>query len=256
MRKKFPILLIVLVFLFFSGCTQSPPHYTNSLEENISKILVPGASTEDVWDALANANIPEKIGYRPSLNKIWIMAEIDPINNTWIAIDVDQKEIIHEHENKLYFSGIFFNSFEEYQKELNKKNYTEPSFLPIHSTTTVAIVSSPPVPYKQSFSTEIDLNSIFIEALIGFILSLVAISLFGFDVPGVFGGLVLLTVIMGAVFSLTIHPSTDISAMSFELTNFIGTWAVECAKISIGDAFGILFGSIVHAVLDVSKIER
>ena len=58
-----------------------------------------------------NAKIPEKILYRPSpsADKVWILAEIDPRNNTWIAIDVDKKEIIHEGDNSSDFSGIPFD---------------------------------------------------------------------------------------------------------------------------------------------------
>lgn len=262
MQKKFLFLLFTLLFLFSSGCVQTSPsklpQFTNLVEENVSKVLVTSSSIQEVWNALEDEKIPEKIGYRPSSSgdSAWIIAEIDPENNTWIAINVQQKEIIHQGENKAYFSGIFFNSYEDYQKELDKKTWTESSFLPIRSTTPIPTTIPTSVPLKQNYNTEIDVNSIFWEALIGFIISFIAISLFGFDVPELLGGLVLLIGLMGAVFTLTSHPSTDVSIMTINLTNFIVPWILECVKISLGAAFGTVFGTIVNAAMQTSGLGR
>jgi len=262
MLKKILLLSIIVFFLFSSGCTQSSPsivpQYTNPVEENISKILVTSTSTQEVWNELEKAEIPEKIGYRPSPSgdNAWIIAEIDPENNTWIAINVQQKEIIHLGENKAYFSGIFFDNYDDYQKELDKKTWTESSFLPVRSTTPIPTTIPTSVPLKQNYNTEIDVDSIFWEALFGFIISFIAISLFGFDVPELLGGLIFLIGLMGAVFTLTSHPSTDVSIMTINLTNFIVPWILECVKISLGAAFGTVFGTIVNAAMKTSGLGR
>lgn len=262
MRTRILFLFIILLFLLSSGCVQnSQPkahQFTNPVEENISQILVTSSSVQDVWNALEKAKIQEKIGYRPSPSgdAAWIIAEIDPKNNTWIAIDIQQKEIIHQGENKSYFSGIFFDSYEDYQKELAKKTWTESSFLPIRTTTTILTTSPTPVLPKQNYSTEIDVNSIFWEALIGFIISFIAISLFGFDIPEIFGGIVIIIALMGAVFTLTSHPATDVPTMTINLTNFLVPWIIECVKISLGAVFGTLFGSIVNAIMHTSGLGR
>jgi hypothetical protein len=258
MPKKIQFLLIILLFLFSSGCVQNSPsqvhQFTNPVEENISKVLITSNSIQDVWIALNDSKIPEKIGYRPSPSgdNAWIVAEIDPENNTWIAINVQQSEIIQQGENKSYFSGIFFDSYEDYQKELDKKSWTPSTFSPIQTTNTIVttIPTSPPLP--QNYNTEIDVNEIFWEALIGFIISFISISLFGFDAPELLGGLVFLIGLMGAVFTLISNPSTNISTETINLTNFIVPWIIECVKISLGAAFGAVFGAIVNAALNPS----
>jgi hypothetical protein len=109
---------------------------------------------------------------------------------------------------------------------------------------------------ETKLQSEIDVNSIFWEALIGFIISFITISLFGFDVPELLGGLVLLIGLMGAMFTLTSHPLTDVSTMTINLTNFIVPWVLECVKISLGAAFGTVFGTIVNAALQTSGLGR
>lgn len=262
MHKKILFLFIILLFLSSSGCVQDTPpkahQFTNPVEENISRVLVTSSNIKNVWDALENAKIQEKIGYRPSPSgdNAWIIAEIDPENNTWIAIDVQQKEIIHQGENKSYFSGIFLDSYEDYQKELEKKTWTESSFSPIRTTATILTTSPTPVPPKQNYNTEIDVNSIFWEALVGFIISFIAISLFGFDIPEIFGGIVIIIALMGAMFTLISHPATDVPTMTINLTNFLVPWILECVKISLGAAFGTMFGSIVNAIMHTSGLGR
>jgi hypothetical protein len=253
MFKKILIIFFLLFLIFSSGCIQNtpkiPPKYMNSIEENISKILVTNSGSEiDFWNALSNEKIPEKIGYRPLTKKIWIMAEIDSLNNTWIAIDVKQKEIIHENENKSYFAGIFFDSFEEYQKELVKESYTPLEFLPLHSTTTIITIIPTSTLHLQDEIPDINITLIFVEAFIGFIIGLITILLFGIDIPEVLGGAVFIIGLMGAVFALISHPSTDITTATFVLSNFLVTWLYEFVIMMLGAAFGALFGSIVKGI--------
>lgn len=255
MQKISIMIILVILFLFISGCTQHSPikttHFTNSLEENISKLLLPGTDTKDVWDALANEKVPEEIRYRPP--HVWIMAEIDPLNQTWIAIDVEQREIIHEGENKTYFSGIPFKSYDEYQKALDAETYTPLSFSPIRPTPTSVVETPTSTPYKQSYDTNIDINSIFFEALIGFILGFLAILFIGFDAPEVLGGIIVIFGVTSAGLALVNNPSTDLGIVSFNLSNFIGTWVMECLKMSLGAAFGAVIGSFVTAIQNFLK---
>jgi hypothetical protein len=263
MRKKFLFLLVILLFLFSSGCVQNSPskapQFTNPVEENISKIIVTSKSVEDVWNALENAQIPEKIGYRPSpsTDKVWIIAEIDPKNNTWIAIDVDQKEIIHEGENNSYFSGIFLDNYENYQKELAKKAWTPSPFLPIRSTaTTISIISPTPTPNMPSNTPEINITFIFFEALVSFIIGAFLIFLVGFDVLDALGWIFFIICLMGAVFALISHPSSDIPTITSELSSFIVSWVFQIATMSLSAAFGGVFGSIVKMGSDIFNTGR
>lgn len=258
MIKKILISFVFLVLILTSGCVQNstnnPPIYTNAVEENISKILSTDiTSKEDIWNALSKENIPEKIGYRPATEKVWIIAEIDTKNNTWIAIDIDSKKIIRETaENKQYFSGIFFNNLEEYQQKLVQESYTPSSFQPIHKTTmitTLTISASPTdTPHNPTNIQQIDINSIFLEALIGFIIGFITLWLIDVDVPEVIGALFVGILMIGAVFSIISHPTTDITTASITIQNFVITWVFECVKISLGGAFGALFGAIVKAI--------
>lgn len=270
MSKKFLLLFVILSFLFSSGCIQSSPskvpQFTNPIEENISKILVTSKSVEEVWNALDNSKIPVKIGYRPSpsTDKVWIIAEIDLVNNTWIAIDVDQKEIIHKGENSSYFSGIWFDNYTAYEEELSKKAWTSSSFLPIRSTVTTSPASltpTPPVnptptPHKPSDIPEININLIFIEALVSFIIGAFLIFLIGYDLLDALGWIFLIICLMGGVFALISHPSSDITTVTSELSSFIITWVFQIATISLSSALGAAIGSVVKMGTDVFKPGR
>jgi hypothetical protein len=260
MRKKFLLLLVILLFLYSAGCVQNypskAPQFTNPVEENISKILVTSNSVEEVWNALDNAKIPEKIGYRPSpsADKVWILAEIDPMNNTWIAIDVDQKEIIHEGENYSYFSGIPFDSYEDYQKELAKKAWSQSSFLPIGATVTTISTVSPtptPIPNQPSSIPEINITLIFIEALVSFIIGAILIYFLGYDVLDILGWIIFIICLMGGVLALISHPSSDIPTMTSELSSFFVSWFVQTVTMLLMAAFGGAIGAVFKMGADI-----
>lgn len=264
MLKKILLLFVILLFLFSSGCTQSSPsnvpQFTNAVEANISKILVTSTNIQEVWNELENAKIPEKIGYRPSPSgdKAWIIAEIDPINNTWIAIDVEQKEIFHEGENNSYFSGIPFDNYEDYQNELAKKTWTQSSFLPIHSTATTSIISAtltPSTPSNPSNNPEFNINitSIFLEALFSFIIGAFLIFLIGFDLLDRLDYIIVIICLMGGVLALINHPSTDIATITSELSSFLITWMMNIVTMALSGAFGGLFGAFAKMGTDIFK---
>lgn len=261
MIKKILLLSIILLFLFSSGCTQSSPskvpQFTNPVEENISKILVTSTDIQEVWNELENAKVPEKIGYRPSPSgdKAWIIAEIDPINNTWIALDIEQKKIFHEGENNSYFSGIPFDNYEDYQKELAKKTWTQSSFLPIHSTATTAVINPTPTPSNPSNNSEFNINitSIFFEALFSFIIGAFLIFLIGFDLLERLDYIIVIICLMGGVFAFINHPSTDIATITSELSSFLITWMMNIVTIALSGAFGGLFGAFAKMGTDIFK---
>ena len=262
MLKKFLLLFVILLFLFSSGCTQNSPtqapQFTNPVEENISKILVTSTSVEEVWNALDTAKIPEKIGYRPSssTNKVWIMAEFDPINNTWIAIDVYQKEIIHEGGNNSYFSGIFFDNYEDYQKDLLEEAWTPSTFSPILTTATTPPISPTPTPNTTSNIPDIDVGSIFVEAFVSFIIGAILIFFIGFDALDVFSYIFFIICLMAAVIALISHPSSDITTMTSKLSSFVVTWISQIAIMSLSGAFGVVFGSVVKMGTDILQMGR
>ena len=261
MSKKILLLFVILLFLFSSGCIQSSPskvpQFINPVEENISKILVTSTNIQEVWNELENAKIPEKIGYRPSPSgdKAWIIAEIDPINNTWIAIDVEQKEIFHEGENNSYFSGIPFDNYEDYQRELDKKAWTQSSFLPIHSTATTSTISPSPTPSNPSNNSEFDINitSIFLEALFSFIIGALLIFLIGFDLLDRLGYIFFIICLMGGVLALFNHPSTDIATITSELSSFLITWLMNIVIMALSGMFGALIGAVAKMGTDIFK---
>lgn len=261
MSKKILLLFVILSFLFSSGCIQSSPTkvppFINPVEENISKILVTSSNIQEVWNELENAKIPEKIGYRPSPSgdKAWIIAEIDSINNTWIAIDVEQKEIFHEGENNSYFSGIPFDNYEDYQKELAKKAWTQTSFLPIHSTATISTISPTQTPSNPSNNSEFDINitSIFLEALFSSIIGALLIFLIGFDLLDRLGYIIFIICLMGGVLALFNHPSTDIATITSELSSFLITWLVNIVIIALSGMFGALIGAVAKMGTDIFK---
>ncbi|MDD4137103.1 MAG: hypothetical protein PHT99_04300 [Methanoregula sp.] len=260
MKNKIILIFLILSFLFSSGCVQSypteTPQYTNAVEGNISKILVKSNSLDEVWTELKNAKIQEKILYRPSptADKAWILAEIDSRNNTWIAIDVDQKEIIHEGDNNSYFSGIPFDSYEDYQKELANKAWTQSSFLPIGATVTTVSPANPtptPIPVQPSTIPEINITLIFIEAVVSFIIGAFLIFFLGYDVLDALGWIIFIICLMGAVLALISHPSSDIPTMTSELSSFFITWIFQILTMSLSGAFGGAIGAVVKMFAEI-----
>ena len=261
MIEKILLLVVFLSLIFSSGCIQNSPsnapQFTNQVEENISRILVTSNSVNEVWSALEDEKIPEKIGYRPSSSNdnVWIIAEIDPINNTWIAIDVDQKEIIHNGENNSYFSGIFFDNYSGYEKELSKKAWTPLSFSPIHSTTALVPISPTPTPPNLSNNLEFDINisSIFLEALISVIIGAFLIFLIGFDLLDRLGYIIVIICLMGGGLALFNHPSNDVATITSELSNFLITWVINIVTMALSGMFGALIGAFLKMGTDIFK---
>jgi len=259
MLNKIILLFIILSFLISSGCVQNYPsetHYTNPVESNISKILVKSSSLGEVWTELENAKIREKILYRPSpsADKAWILAEIDPKNNTWIAIDVDQKEIIHEEENNSYFSGIPFDSYEDYQKELANKAWTQSSFLPIGATITTVTTTSPiptSKPDQPSSIPEINIQMIFVEAVVSIIIGAFLIFFLGSDVLDVLEWIIFIICLTSAVIALISHPSSDIPTITSELYSFFVTWIFQILTMSLSVAFGGAIGAVVKRFAEI-----
>jgi hypothetical protein len=259
MSKKFLLLFIILLFSFSSGCIQSSPSnvskFINPVEENISEILATSANLQDVWNKLENAKIPEEIRYRPSPSgdKAWIIAEIDPINNTWIAIDVEQKEIFHEGENKSYFSGIPLKNYEDFQKELAKKAWTPSEFLPIHTTATTSTIVPTTIPTNPSNNSpfEINLTLIFLEALFSFIVGAILIYFIGFDLLDRLVYILFIIVLMGGGLALINHPSTDVVTITSELSSFFITWIMNVLVMALSGMFGSVIGAFAKMGTDI-----
>jgi hypothetical protein len=253
MVKRIFVILLFGLFVFSVGCIQDfrPHQFLNSNEENISQSLVNVNSIDEMVNVLDTEKIPLKIGSRPTTGQVWILAEIDEVNETWIAIDVQQKILIHKSEDHTYFSGIFFDSYADYQNDLEKRNYTPGTFAPVRQTTSIPIVTTSlttSTPLKTTNIPDFNFNSIFIEAIIGFILGTFSIYLLGCDYPGLFGYIIVLFVILGAGLAMVNQQSTDISTIAVNLSNFIVLWVIECGKMALGAAIGAVCGAILKSI--------
>jgi hypothetical protein len=114
---------------------------------------------------------------------------------------------------------------------------------------------TPSTPSNPSNNSEFDINitSIFFEALFSFIIGAFLIFVIGFDLLDRLGYIIVIICLMGGVFALINHPSTDIATITSGLSSFLITWMMNIVTIAISGMFGALFGAIVTMGKDIFK---